>query len=318
MSQNRYCGVILDLDTLDRGDLDLSPLKDLIPDLISFANTSPEELDARLVDQDIVLTNKVVLNKETLERHPHIRFIGVLATGMNNIDLAAAEELGIAVRNVKAYGTPSVVQHVYSLILSLARSQKAYLRAVESGRWGAQDKFCLLDHPIEDLTGKTLGVIGYGELGQGVARVAPTFGMDVLVAERPGAEPRNGRVPFDEVVENSDVLTLHCPLTPENEGFVNAALLARMKPTGWLINTARGALVNEKDLANALDQGVISAAALDVLAEEPPRPHSPSPLLDKPRDNLLITPHIAWAAVSARQKVVELSSENIKEFLAKH
>lgn len=306
-------GVLLDADTLDRGDIDFSVLKEQIPSLTIHQNTTGTTLDESLRDAQIVLTNKVVLTRETLEKHPQIRLICVLATGTNNIDMEAAKTLGIIVKNVVAYGTPSVVQHVYGLILNLARSQVLYLRAVQDGDWGRQDKFCLLDYPITDLTGKTLGIIGYGELGQGVANAASAFGLNVMVAERSGSPPREGRSSIDMVFSKSDILSLHCPLTADTEQLINKKTLQIMKSGAWLINTARGGLVNEADLAWALDNDVIAGAALDVLNSEPPA--LGNPLLERPRDNLLITPHIAWATSMARQKVIELTAQNIKEFL---
>ncbi len=306
-------GVILDQATLDRDDLDFSPLLALLPEWKIYAQTHPDELDARLDDADIILTNKVVLDRATLLRHPSIRLICVLATGTNNIDLAAAQELGITVKNVTAYGTASVTQHVFLLILTLARHQCGYQNAVQQGRWQHSDQFCLLDYPIEDISGKTLGIVGYGELGKSVAATAPAFGLEVLVAERTGRPCRPGRQPLDEVLARADILTLHCPLTADTRQMINRQTLATMKTNAWLINAARGALIDETALAHALDNGIIAAAALDVLATEPPPPNHP--LLNKSRSNLIVTPHIAWAARTARQRILELTCDNIQTYL---
>jgi len=306
-------GVILDLASLDRGDLELGALLELLPQWGVFDRTPPERLDDHLAGAAVALTNKVVIDRATIQRHPELRLICVLATGMNNIDLDAAAERGITVKNVSGYGTPSVSQHVFMLILMLARQQQRYRRAVERGDWSRSDQFCLLDYPIEDLTGKALGIIGHGELGRAVARLGEAFGMTPLIAERKGRQPRPGRLPFERVVAEADVLSLHCPLTPETAGLIDAAVLAAMKPTAWLINTARGGLIDEAALAAALNGGDIAGAALDVLSKEPPPPDHP---LLTPRDNLIVTPHIAWAARSARQRIIDLTADNIRSFLA--
>ena len=307
-------GVILDRATLDRNDLDFTQLLALLPSWTLHDQTSPDELDSRLDGTGIILTNKVVLTRETLQRHPDIKLICVLATGTNNVDLAAATELGIEVRNVKGYGTASVTQHVFSLILSLARHLCQYQTAVQEGRWSHSSQFCLLDYPIEDISGKTLGIVGYGELGQAVAGMASAFGLNVMVAERANTPCREGRLPLEQVIAQADIVTLHCPLTAATENMINAETLAAMKTSAWLINTARGPLVDEAALAHALDNGVITAAALDVLSSEPPNPQNP--LLNRRRDNLIVTPHIAWAARTARQKIIELTLANIREFLS--
>ncbi len=305
-------GVMLDLASLDRGDLDLTELLALLPRWQLHDATGPDELDARLTDAEVVLTNKVVLDRATLERHRHIQLICVLATGTNNIDLDATTELGIAVKNVTGYGTSSVVQHVFALMLALARRLPAQLDAVKRGDWSRSPQFCLLDQPIDDLAGKRLGIVGYGELGRAVARMGECFGMEALIAERRGEPPRPDRLPFEQVIAEADVLSLHCPLTPQTERLIDAEVLAAMQPSAWLINTARGGLIDEAALANALDRGIIAAAALDVLSQEPPPADHP---LLAPRENLIVTPHIAWAARSARQRIVDLTCDNIRAYL---
>lgn len=304
---------LLDLATIDRNDLDLSPLFELIPEWDIHQQTRPDQLDDRLRDVEIVLVNKVVIDEATLRRHPRLKLICVLATGTDNIHTTAATELGIKVRNVRAYGTRSVTQHVFMLLLSLARHQRDYLQAVADGAWSHSDSFCLLDYPIEEISGQTLGIVGFGELGRAVARMGEAFGMRIMVAERKGHPTRDGREPFERVITEADVLSLHCPLTDETKQIIDRDTLKQMKSTAWLINTARGGLIDELALADALDNGEIAAAAVDVLSQEPPP--ADHPLLVPKRPNLLVTPHIAWAARSARQRVIELTAENIRHFL---
>jgi len=306
-------GVMLDRASLDRGDLDLTRLLTLLSGWRLHDATPPAKLDAHLDGAEVVLTNKVVLDRATLERHRRLRLVCVLATGTDNVDLDAAAALGITVRNVTAYGTTSVVQHLFALMLALARRLPAQLDAVAAGDWSRSEQFCLLDQPIDDLAGKRLGIIGHGELGQAVARTGECFGMIPLIAERRGEPPRRGRLPFEQVVAKADVLSLHCPLTPQTEKLIDATVLAAMPRHGWLINTARGGLVDEAALANALDRGIIAAAALDVLSQEPPPPDHP--LLTPPRENLIVTPHVAWAARSARQRIIDLTCDNIEAYL---
>ncbi len=317
MPTPQLTGVILDTASLDRDDLDFSPLLDLPVQWTFHRRTSPSQRRDHIADADIVVCNKVVIDAETLEACPGIQLVCVLATGLNNIDLEACTARGIAVKNVRGYGTASVAQHVFSLILTLARSLPQYGEAVARGDWSRSEDFCLLDYPIDDLSEKTLGIVGYGELGRAVATLGEAFGMRIIIAERPGATTcRPGRCSFAETLKNADILSLHCPLTEDNHHLIDAAALAAMKPTAWLINTARGPLVDETALLYALDQGIIAAAALDVLSTEPPP--ADHPLLQHPRANLLITPHIAWAARSARQNIIRLTAENIRDHLQRH
>lgn len=304
---------MLDRASLDRGDLDLQALLTLPLAWTLFDHTTMAQRDAHLDGAQIVLTNKVVIDRPMMARHRQIELICVLATGTNNIDLDAARDFGITVKNVSGYGTSSVVQHVFMLMLELVRRQPEYQQAVAEGAWHRSDQFCLLDFPIEDLATLTLGIVGYGELGRAVAKTAAAFGMDILIAERKGQTPRPGRHPFDTVIAQADIVTLHCPLTAETQNLIDATVLEAMQPTAWLINTARGGLVDETALAHALDQGSIAGAALDVLSQEPPP--LDHPLLARPRDNLIVTPHIAWAARSARQKIIALTQQNIVAFL---
>lgn len=307
-------GVLLDSASLNRDDLDFFPLHALPVQWTIHSHTAPDTLDQHLEDATIVLCNKVIITAETLAKHPHIRLICVLATGMNNIDLDACAVRGVMVKNVQGYGTDSVAQHVFGLLLQLARQFPAYACAVADGRWSHSPDFCLLDFPIVDLTQRTLGIVGYGELGKAVAKLAKAFGMHVVISERPGrTRTRPGRTSFDETLKSVDILSLHCPLDDSNQHLINAATLAAMKPGAWLVNTARGGLVDEKALAHALDNGVIAAAALDVLSQEPPP--LDHPLLSPERSNLVITPHIAWAARKARQTIIGLTAENVAQYL---
>ncbi|MGF1643881.1 MAG: D-2-hydroxyacid dehydrogenase [Thiotrichales bacterium] len=306
-------GVVLDCATFDRGDIDFSPLRAVLPRWQMHASTAPGETLERLSGCEVVISNKVVLDRSVLERSPRLRFVGVAATGYNNVDVQAASELGITVCNVRDYATASVVQHVYAVILELARRTCDYRTALAGGAWSRASGFCLLDYPITDLSGKVLGVVGFGVLGQAVAAAAPAFGLQVMVAERGNVAPRPGRYALDEVIATADILSLHCPLTTSTAGLINAATLRRMKPSAWLVNTARGGLVDEAALAEAIEHEVIAAAALDVLSVEPPPPDHPLLKL-LPHPGLLITPHIAWAARSARQKLIDEVARNIEAF----
>jgi glycerate dehydrogenase len=304
-------GVFLDLASLDNGDLNLQPLQAVLDAWDLHPHTETTEVAARLQGAEVVVSNKVLLPREALVRADKLRLICVAATGTNNVDLDAAHELGIAVTNVRAYGTTSVVQHVFALMLSLQRRIPAYQQAVRQGRWEQSKFFCLLDFPIEELGGKVLGIVGYGELGQAVAKTATCFDMEVRVARRGPDDTRPDRVPLDELLAEADVLSLHCPLTKENRGLIGEAQLRRMKPTAILINAARGGLVDEAALATALRRGWIAGAGIDVLEQEPP--NGTSPLLnDFP--NLILTPHIAWASRTARQRLLNQLVDIIRDY----
>lgn len=304
-------GVFLDLASLDNDDLNLAPLRQALAAWDLYPHTDTVEVAARLQGAEVVVSNKVVLSRETLTRADKLRLICVAATGTNNVDLDAARELGIAVTNVRAYGTASVVQHVFALMLSLQRRIPAYQQAIREGRWAQSKFFCLLDFPIEELGGKVLGIVGYGELGQAVAKTAACFDMQVRVARRDSADTRPDRVSLDDLLAEADVLTLHCPLTEENRGFIGEAQLRGMKPSAILINAARGGLVDEAALATALRQGWIAGAGIDVLEQEPPNGTSPL-LSDLP--NLILTPHIAWASRAARQRLLDQLVDIIRDY----
>lgn len=306
--------VVLDLATITRGDLDLSALDAALPGWIGHPVTAPSDLHARIADAEVVLTNKIRLDADAFAAAPHLKLVCLAATGTNNVDLDAARARGVAVTNIRAYCTASVAQHVFALVLALTIDLPGYRRLLADGAWRDSPQFCLLDFPIRELSGKTLGIVGYGELGSAVARIGEAFGMRVIVARRPGGAAAAGRVPLDELLERADVVSLHCPLTPATRGIIDAAALARMKRDALLINTARGALVDEAALADALRAGAIGGAGIDVLSEEPPV-HG-NPLLADDIPNLIVTPHIAWAAREARQRAIDEMAANARAFLA--
>ena len=305
--------VFVDFATVSAGDLDTMRLERALPGLRYYPETKPDELLARVSDAEAILANKVRLDARVLAAAPSLRLICLPATGTDNVDLAAAAARDIAVCNVRAYCTVSVVQHVYALILALTQQLVAYRAALQSGAWSSSARFCLLDFPIRELAGKTLGIVGHGELGRGVARVGAAFGMRVLIAARRGAAPAADHIAFDEVLARADVLSLHCPLTPETRNLIGAPELARMRADALLINTARGALVDSAALAAALRAGRLGGAGIDVLEQEPPPPDHPLMAGDIP--NLIVTPHIAWAAREARQRALDEIAENVSSFL---
>ena len=306
-------GVLLDLDTLGE-DLDLGKLEASLDQWQLHPVTSPDQVADRIAGAEVVVSNKVHLDAATIAASPGLRFIAVAATGTNNVDLDAALAAGIVVSNVTAYGTPSVAQHVFSLLLALTTRLSDYRAAVADGRWASSPHFCLLDYPIRELTGKVLGLVGHGELGRGVVRLAEAFGMEVRIAQRPGGPAQAGRVPLAELLPEVDVLTLHCPLTEATRNLIGAAELAAMRDDAVLINTARGGIVDEDALAAALRAGTLGGAGFDVLTVEPPR--DGNPLLAPDIPNLIVTPHIAWAARESRQRLIDQVAENIERFRA--
>lgn len=309
-------GVFLDSATLQPEELDLTALRASGPEWIFHEHTVPSEAAARIQGAAVVITNKVVLDRALIEQADALRLICVSATGTNNVDLDAAGEHGIPVCNVTGYATASVAQHSLALMLGLATRWRDYDRDVRAGVWSQSRTFCRLDHPVVELAGRTLGVIGYGTLGRAVALLAEALDMRVLVAEslRPGAESMPGRTPLDELLANSDVISLHCPLTPETERLINADTLATMKPGALLINTARGGLVDEPALLEALRHGSLGGAALDVLSQEPPPADHPLVTADLP--HLIITPHSAWVSGACRQRLLDGVAANIRAWAA--
>ena len=305
--------VVLDLATITNGDLDLSALDAALPGWVGFPVTRPDELHARIADAEVVLTNKIRIDRAAFDAAPALRIVCLAATGTNNVDLDAARDHGVAVANLRAYCTASVAQHVFALILALTIDIPGYRRLLDEGAWRDSPQFCLLDYPVRELAGKVLGIIGFGELGRATARIGEAFGMSVLVAERPGTGASAGRVPLATLLARADVVSLHCPLTAATRGLIDADALRRMKPDALLINTARGALVDEAALAAALRAGRIGGAGIDVLSEEPPV-HG-NPLLDGTIPNLIVTPHIAWAAREARQRAIDEMAANARAFL---
>lgn len=305
-------GVFLDLATVDRGDLDLEALQGSLSEWRLQREILPRDLVEFIADAQVVVTNKILLDRRVLTATRQLKLICIAATGTNNVDLETAARRNITVCNARGYATASVVEHVFALILTLTRQLPRYQRAIAEGAWQNSTEFSLLDYSIRELSGLTIGIIGAGELGRSVAKVAQAFGMNALFAERRGAETRAGRTAFEEVLRKSDVISIHCPLTPDTLGLVGDSELAQMKPDALLIHTARGGIVDESALAKALGAGRLGGAAIDVLSEEPPT--NGNPLLDLPLPNLIITPHIAWAGRQARQRLIHEITKNIHAF----
>jgi glycerate dehydrogenase len=307
--------IFLDYDTVSaHGDLDPSALLRALPALELRGHTTQSDVGRIVADAQIVLVNKLRLTRAILEGAPALRLVLLAATGTNNVDLDAARERGIGVCNLRDYCTASVAQHVLGVMLLLTHRLREYDALVRTGAWQRGEQFCLLDHPIRELTGRKLGIVGHGVLGRAVARAANlAFGMEVLVAQRPGGEPVAGRIDIDALLPQVDVLSLHCPLTPQTQGLLGAERLARMKSDALLVNTARGGLVDSQALADALRAGRLGGAAIDVLPREPPR--GGNALLAPDIPNLIVTPHIAWAARDARQRCLDEMAANVEDFL---
>lgn len=305
--------VFLDFATMGP-DLDTAPLQDLLPELEVYDTTSDDEFPDRIDGAEFVFANKFRFTPEVLDKAGKLRFIGLAATGVDNVDLDGAKQHGVAVCNIRAYCTQSIVEHVFGTLLMLTHSLHRYNESVKAGDWQRAEEFCMLTHPIRELSTMKMGIVGYGVLGSGVARTAEWFGMDVLVSQRPGFDSTDEtRMPFEQVLEQSDVISLHCPLTEQTRGLIGEKELRRMKSNAFLINTARGGLVDADALVAALENGEIAGAALDVLEQEPPV--DGNPLLDYKGDNLIITPHIAWGTTEARQNALDEMAANVKAFL---
>ena len=304
--------VVLDGYTMNPGDLSWEGLERL-GECTVYDRTPPEKVVERAAGAEIILTNKVPFDRERLARLPALKYIGVLATGYNIIDTAAARKRGIVVTNVPAYATRSVAQLVFALVLELAHHAGDHSRGVHESRWTRSPDFCYWDWPLVELDGLVMGIVGFGRIGRAVADMARAFGMKVL-AHDAAAPPQTGAesVDLETLFRRSDVVSLHCPLTPETEDLVNAKRLALMKPTALLINTSRGPVVNERDLADALNTGRIAGAGLDVLSTEPPK--ADNPLLGA--KNCILTPHIAWATRAARERLMKTVVANVRAFLA--
>jgi len=306
----------LDFATVRADGLDTGPLESLTTEFTAYEHTSAADIPGRLENCEFVYLNKVRLTRAAIDDAHALRFIGLVATGVDNVDLEAARERDIAVCNIRGYCTRSVVEHVFGVLLQLTRSINRYQVSVRLGQWQHAPNFCLLDHPIRELSAMTIGIVGYGTLGRGVADMARAFGMRVAIMTRPGDETAkvDGRSSLDELLRTCDVISLHCPLTAETNGLLGRRELALMKPTAVLINTARGGLVDSTALVDALAEGRLAGAAIDVLAQEPPA--DGDPLLDYRGDNLILTPHIAWATAEARQNAINELAANVAAYLA--
>lgn len=303
--------VVLDSDSLG-SDLTLNEFESLPVTLTRYPTTTSEQVIERIRDAEIVLVNKVVLNADALGQAEKLRYVGVLATGTNNVDTEYCQQHGITVNNVEGYGTDSVAQHAMMLLLNLATSFVPTMQQVKQGDWSRSPFFCLLDNPVMELAGKHLIIVGYGTLGQRFAELARAFGMKVSVAARPGTTFAERRA-LDDLLPEADVVSLHCQLSAQTEKLINAERLALMKSSALLINTARGGLIDEAALETALNEGQIAGAALDTLSVEPPP--ADHPLLQLGLPNLLITPHSAWSAKEARQRLLQIAAERLQGFI---
>ena len=301
----------LDFDTVSSGDLDTSQISAAL-DALEIFNIDESRTAERIAEVEVVLLNKVKLTRELLRGARQLKLVALAGTGTDNVDLAAARELGIAVCNVRGYCTASVTQQVWALILSLTQHVNEYSRMSREGSWSRGAESNVLAHPIRELQGRVFGVVGWGELGRGAARVAEAFGMRVRIANRRGAPASPERVSLEALLPVADILSLHCPLTEATQNLIGARELALMQPSALLINTARGGLVDGAALAAALKGGRLGGAGLDVLAREPPA--ADDPLLDPTLPNLLVTPHVAWAAREARQRCMDEIAANIRDF----
>jgi glycerate dehydrogenase len=303
---------------LDRATI---PLQIELPQLpfdhqwLEYDLTSPDQIVERLQDAQIVITNKVVLDRDVLSQLPKLKMIAIAATGFNNVDVQCCQELGIAVANVQGYATQSVPEHVIAMMFALKRNLKGYHNDIAAGEWQRNKQFCFFTHPISDTAGSTLGVIGSGALGQATAALAKALGMQVLFSERKGAEQcREGYVPFEQVLATSDVVTLHCPLNEQTRHLIGRQELCSMKPSSIIINTGRGGLVDEEALIDALKERVIRGAGFDVFTDEP-ADESNSLIANMHLPNLLLTPHIAWGSDSSIQNLANILIDNIVAFV---
>ena len=301
--------VVLDGYAANPGDLSWAPLEAL-GELTVYDRTPTDQIAARIADAELVLTNKTVLNRELIAGAKKLRYIGVLATGYNVVDVAAAKELGVVVTNIPAYSTDSVAQLVFALLLEICHNVGHHSQAVHAGRWSANQDFCFWDAPLIELAGKTMGVVGYGRIGHKVAEIARCFGMNVIAWTRTPRDPEC--VSLDELLARSDVISLHCPLFPETRNLINHDTIAKMKDGVILINTSRGPVVNDADLRAALESGKVYAAGADVSTVEPIP--ADSPLLGA--KNMFLTPHIAWATFEARERLMDIAVKNVEAFLA--
>ncbi|WP_375276520.1 D-2-hydroxyacid dehydrogenase [Alteromonas australica] len=310
---SKWRSVFLDAETLGLDSLDTHALDQLNLSLTCYQQTSEANLLARIADADIILVNKVQLEGASLCHAPHLKYIGVTATGTNNIDLEYCKKNGIRVQNVEGYGTDSVAQHTLMLLLNLATNFSQYQRDIKAGRWSKSPHFCLSQYDVMELAGKHAVIVGHGELGKRVEGLFKALGMQVSIAARPG-NPNDTRPSLNTLLPKADVVSLHCPLTRDTEKLINCDTLSLMKPTCFLINTARGGLIDEAALLQALKAQTIGGAALDVLTVEPPPENHP--LMQASLPNLLITPHNAWIANASRQRLLNKVVEHLAAFIA--
>ncbi|MDD4302791.1 MAG: D-2-hydroxyacid dehydrogenase [Sphaerochaeta sp.] len=304
--------VILDGYTENPGDLSWDGFAEL-GDVTVYDRTSADLIEQRIADADIVITNKTPLTAETIKNAEKMQYIGVLATGYNVVDVMAAKERGVVVTNIPTYGTDAVAQFVFALLLEICHHVQHHSDAVKEGRWSNAPDFCFWDYPLIELVGKTMGIIGYGRIGQATGRIAKAFGMKVIAYDSyQNPELKDDYVSLDTLLSESDVIALHCPLFPETEGIINKESIAKMKDGVILINNSRGPLIVEQDLADALNSGKIAAAGLDVVSSEPIK--EDNPLLQA--KNCLITPHISWAPKESRQRLMDIAVANLRGFLS--
>lgn len=306
--------VILDAHSVNPGDMNLDGFH-AFGDVQSYELTLPHEVIERAKDAEVVLSNKVLFTKEVLADLPKLKYLGIFATGVNNVDLAAAREAGVVVTNIPAYSTDSVAQTTFAHFLCVCNHVEDYNRSVQEGAWVNSKHFCFYTHRILEMSGKTLGIVGFGKIGQAIAKIALAFGMRVIFANRSnkqGLVANSTQVAIEELFAQSDFISLNAPLTADNEGFICAELLRRCKSNVIISNTGRGALVNEQDVADALHQRQIAAYCADVLSQEPPQANNP--LLHAP--NCYLTPHVAWASVEARRRLIDIAVQNVQAYAA--
>ncbi len=313
MSHKPSC-IFLDRLSIDCDDLDFGKIKALT-DLFILEKCDSDEVVVSAQNAEIIIVNKVILKRQHLEQLEKLKLVCVIATGTNNVDLTAATDSGIIVCNVRNYAAASVSQHVFMLILSLTNRFLQYQQDIKRGVWQSQDQFCLLSHPTEELKNKTLGLIGYGHIAQAVEKIALAFGMKVILAESldPNRKSRHGRIPLDELLARSDVISLHCPLSERTSNLIGQREFELMKSSAVIINTARGGIINEADLVDALRSGQIAGAGVDCLVQEPPAANDPMMNANLPQ--LIITPHNAWITLQARQSLVDGTAANIQNYL---
>lgn len=317
----KLTGVFLDAETfstdfLNSDTLDTSLLNSVNVEFTCYDNTLPEEVAARIANADIVLTNKVVLNSDALQHAKALKYVGVMATGMNNVDTNYCQSHNIHVQNVQGYGTDSVAQHTLMLLLNLATAFPQYHNDVQKGKWAKSPHFCLTEHPIVELAGKHAVIVGHGELGKRVEALFVALGMKISIAARPGGlsnNKRDSRPSLESLLPSADVVSLHCPLTDDNYHLFNETRLSLMKRTSFLINTARGGLIDEEALLAALNSGQIGGAAVDVISQEPPPENHP--LLTGAIPNLIVTPHTAWMANESRQRLFNIAINHLIQFI---